>query len=370
MGFSIRGLQVARLLSVLAAAFLLLTGCLADPVSTSRGFAVEPRELYFINSLAETVGVYQPDSGLLRPNAFAVGSMPNHIVYYDGKLFVVNSGDNSLSVYDRISFVSITELYLGSGRNPYSIILSDQLGLGFVPNFADNSIAVIDLATLRVLEVFEHESLATPQAGAVYNEYLFVTNPNYTNSGFGGGSVSVFRISDAALEFAGIIETGPDSNPQTAVVLPEREELHIVLTGIQNEDDGEVLILDISNLPDIPDPANDAQRLVVGGSPSASLSGWNAATSSMYLSGTKGVLSYGLSGDQYVVLRDSDNPVLVPAGDLSFFSGVAVDAKRNQLLITDFQADSLVLLRGDGYKMLDDRKVSDGPLAPLLVEVE
>lgn len=319
-----------------------------------------------MNTLAETVGLYQPDTDRLVANAFPVGSMPNDIAWHDGRIFVVNSGDNSVTVYDQGSFDQLGEIYLGTGRNPYSIAIAADHGAAYVANFMHNSLSVIDLTSLTQITEVLHSSLQTPQDVAVYQDFVLVSSTAYqTAASFGPGSVTAFLVSDDGLTYAASFVTGDNSNPQTMLVVPERGEVHVALTGIQSADDGEVVVLDLTELPD---GIEELHRLDTGGSPSIRTASWHQGEEVFYLSGTKGILSYHFDGDAYAVLHDSADPVLPPGGSMSFYSGVAVDESRDMLLITDFPADSLMLLARQGYHVVDEKRVSDGPLAPLLVE--
>jgi DNA-binding beta-propeller fold protein YncE len=351
----------------LLAVVLLLLSCQPQGPSNERGFADRDRELFVINNLAETVSVYHPESGTLHNDVFAVGRWPNDLLFYDDRLFVVESGDNAVSVYDESSFAKLDEIYLGPGRNPYSIVGEPTSAepRAFVVNSVAETVSVVDLDAAEVTATIADDAhLDAPQDGAVMGGYLFVCNTAHRGeSSFGVGSVSVFEAT-APYAFVTGFETGDESNPQTALALPGKAELHVYLTGSHEADDGEVLVLDTSGLGS-GGGLSQVTRLAIGGSPSLSGSGYDASSGMVYLTGTYGLYRYDAATN---TLPDTpDNPIL-PTGDPSedLFAGIAVDAATELLVAADFSGDRLVVLDANTFDRLDTLEASDGPFAPYL----
>ena len=373
-GASVAVLRAAALFLAAAFAFtaaLLLSGCglPQEDASYKRDFPDKSREVFITNDRAETISVFQPDSGKLHNDVFPVGRAPNDIFFYDGKLFVVCSLDNSIEIYDESTFSYEGDTYLGSGKNPYSIIGDASGGspTAYVPNYADDSVSVIDLDKEKVIATISHSSLNTPQDGVIHDGHLFVCNTaNTGGASFGDGSVSIFEINGPKdYDFVAKVETGDGSNPQTALSLPSKDEVHVYLTGTQNEDDGEVLVLDTTGLSSGTTPTEKA-RLPIGGSPSFNAGAYDGAAGTAYLTGTYGLSRYDAAGNS--IPGSPSNPLIEtddPSGDL--LGGVIVDTVYDILVVTNFGSDSLVIIDKSSYKVVDTLQASDGPLTPLLV---
>ena len=111
---------------LLSAALFFITGCPQQPPDKGGVRAPVPdlkREIFVVNGLAETVSIVNPEA-VLNPggdiasgdyidngtmvdltkmdiynDALLVGKWPNHVLYYDGRLFVSSSGENRVEVY-------------------------------------------------------------------------------------------------------------------------------------------------------------------------------------------------------------------------------------------------------------------------------
>ncbi len=73
----------------------------------------------------------------------AVGTSPNNIAYDSGQneVFVVNSGDNTVSVISDISNLVLTNISVGT--NPNKVIYDSAMGEVFVANSGYNTVSVI-----------------------------------------------------------------------------------------------------------------------------------------------------------------------------------------------------------------------------------
>ncbi len=353
-------------------AFLMVSaGCTIDPPAGIRSAPNLPLEAFIINNLADSISVYHPDAGdgtgRIYNNEIITGSMPNDLFYYNGKLFVVCSGDNSIEVYRESSFEKLGEIYLGPGNNPYAII-GDPDGsspVAFVSNLLSDSVSVINLDTHTLIDTISDSSLDAPQGGTIMNGYLFICNTAHSGgSSFGAGSVSIFDAT--TFEFINEVLTGDGSNPQSCLSFPAKDELHVFLSGSHTVDDGKVLILDTTPLAS-DNPPTEISTLMIGGSPKASSGSYNSSDGSVLLTGTYGLYLYNANTNA-LPDPESINPILPtsdPSGDL--FSGIAFNSNNGTVLLTDFGGDALRIIDAVTYEVKHVIQTSDGPLSVHIV---
>ena len=347
---------------------ILFWGCTPDPEYGNRSFEDKSREVFIINSMAESISVYHPDTGTLYDDAFLTGASPNDLLYYNDMLFIVCSLDNSIQIVNESLFQKEGEIYLGVGKNPYSIIpgsLSEP-NTAFVPNYVDESVSVINLDTQQEVTLLKNASfnLDRPQDGTVVGDFLFICNTANSSGTPGEGSVSVFKAV-SPYGYITSISTGTGSNPQTATGFPAAQELHVYLTGDQADDDGEVLILNISDILSGGTSSSEIHRIAIGGSPAFNRDGYDSASGTVYLTGTFGLYYYDASTPSL----PGDNPLLSLSNPLiDLYAGAVYDSTNNLLIVANFGGDSLLILdTQDSYNMIQFLSTSDGPLSPHLI---
>ncbi len=344
----------------------ILTACPDIPRESLRTFPDEEREIYILNNLAETVSVYQPGTERLYNDVFTTGRVPNDMVYRNGRLYIVTSGDNEIEIFNESTFEKEGEIYLGQGRNPWMLItpLPGNGSTAFIPNFVASSVSVVDLVRRQVLTELTNQAgygFNTPQGGCLSGGRVFICNTAHTaGMNFGEGNVTIFGTSDN-YPLLQTLSTGTNSNPQTALAFPDKQEVHIYLSGSHSEDDGEILVLDTSG-----DMVVETARLPVGGAPSYSGSGYDEQSGLVFLTGTWGLFTYDSNNN--LIDRGSSNPVIgLDTPSLELYSGVAVDIYSDIILLADFQGDMIRILNRGDYSSVFTLEGSDGPGTPVLV---
>ena len=366
---------------------LLAAGC-ADPFRPKgRTFADAAREIYVLNDQAETLSVINADTLEIHRDVQWTGSAPNHLLERDGNLYITNSLSNSISVISEDSLEIIGEIYLGYGRNPWMIIPVDGSDEAYVPNFLAGTVSVVNLKTLEKVDAdpstpdtvddIDLKDGAAPEyrvaseGGCYMSGKIFVCNTGYSTSAgsFGEGTVSVIDVATNAV--VATVSTGKGSNPQAAVAIPSKNEVHVVLTGTNGgtgSDDGQILVLDA-------DSYEEKDRLDIGGSPGWSGSGLDEANGVIYLTGIGGLLSYEYGS--LAILHDSSDYIDTGADDElnDLYAGIAVDTENDRLLVGDFTHDRIVVIDADlsagTYTAPGDDdylSASDGPVGLYLVE--
>ncbi len=379
-----------------AAAAVLLSGCPQAPPGRGGERSTMPdlkREIYIINGLAETVSIINPDAvvnpgGDITPDQYIdngntvdltkreiyndmllVGKSPNHILYYDDKLYITSSGENIVEVYDESTFAWVGEIDLGAGTNPWMVVRAGDTNKGYVPGFAAGDVAVVNLDTYGVSA--RVPAGAGPEGAAYINGKVFVSNAAWSqeSAGFGMGTVTVIDTATDTAEAT--VDIGEGTNPQSVIAFPGLNEVHVICTGKNggdDSDDGEIVIIDA-------DPANQdyktiKQRLFIGGSPTGGAGGVDTGRNRVYLSGVGGLQSYdygdGTAGSAAVIHDSSDYIIVGDDPGQDFYSGVVYDPQTDVIFVTLFTYDTIIALDGETYDRLGEITGSDGVQFPVL----
>jgi len=346
---------------------LLLTSCDEGNTPKGRDFPDAAREIYILNGLAESISLLNPSTLEMRSHVMLTGMVPNDLVYYEDKLFVVNSGSNSLSIFNESSFALIKEMDLGPNRNPMKLIVDDS-GRGWITNLMRGTLSVVDMETLEFLFSGEEEiSVGTaPEGGDFLNHRVFVCNTggyNADTQDFAAGSLSVIDSRNFDFQTLALPE---NANPRSARAFPQWNQLHVYLTGLQSQDDGQILVYQV------PEDDGDVVFLnsySIGGSPAFSGSAWDSVNQRVYLSGQGGISVYN-PGDMEMLFPSSEYFFPESADYSTLFGGVAVDSQLERLFITDFNHDNLYVLEkeGESYSLIEKLGGDDGVQIPVLVE--
>ncbi len=328
----------------------------AEPPS-SREMSDLSRELYVINGLAETISIIDPETREIYPDVFQTGMWPNHMVFHRDTLYIVNSGDNAISLVDETGFEPLGEIYIGSRSNPWMIIIKPGTDKAYVPNFAAAEVAVVDLYEQTVLSRIPVGN--GPEGGAYADCKVYVCNTawDYQRFDFDEGTVSVIDTETDTVT----TEITVGKNPQSAIAFPEMDEIHIICTGKNGgpgSDDGEIYIVDTST-------DTVKKTLFIGGSPVASAYGIDEDRQIVYLAGVGGLLAYNYKTK--TVLNDSSDYIMAGSdeeGDL--FSGIVFDEMTGYIYLSFFSEDKILVLDSKDYSVVEEIGGSDGVQALFL----
>ncbi|MCD6570188.1 MAG: PKD domain-containing protein [Deltaproteobacteria bacterium] len=165
--------------------------------------------LVILNNLAETISVLD-SSGALHNNVQFTGSSPNHILYADPYIYIVNSLSNSIEVLSAKDLSIIKEISVGTGKNPmFAAIIRDHVlavtefkegGLDIV--YIDRGIVnPVDLTEIKLPR--DNNDVAGwcyPYGVAVNNGKIFVTLANLTDyyGGLTAAGPGVVAVIDAS----------------------------------------------------------------------------------------------------------------------------------------------------------------------------
>lgn len=302
--------------------------------------------ILLFNGLAETLSILDIDSESIYNNIKTTGIWPNHITT-DTDLILVNSGDNTVSIMDIDTLETKKDIYLGSGKNPWmSFPVSNNI---YVTCYLADEVIKINRNSGEKLTSIPVQK--NPQGGAIVGNRLFIGNV-FTENPM-SSSISVIDLKTDKVEKNIPL---PFQNPQTIIPFENRNEIHIVCTGINSidsskNDDGVIIIMD-SNTFEIKSTIN------IGGSPVYSEGSINMDKKLVYLYGTTGISAYNYE----------TNEIIDTAIDNIFISGLLYIPETNKIYASNFAGDSINIYKGDDYSYEKSVQTSDGPQQLLYIK--
>jgi len=307
--------------------------------------------VYFLNTKGD-VGTISKLEESIENDVATTGKWSNGIKYFDNKLFVVNSGNSNISVFDKETLVSLKSIELTEGINPMEMVLANDkiyvsslFGSGIeIRKYDDNSL----VKTL---------SLGSSNGGldAIFadSEYVYVNRNNYQ---WVGG------VSEYNDEYVFKIDTKTDMVVDSVlcginvyqIVKDNNNRLHVVCKGDYKEQKGSIKIVDLDTFEVIKsmDTGSAPGNVAINskGIAYAAISGMKED-----YSGFGGIMSYDTNTLEIIHGEDD----LIYDSPTSGFLGICVDRKdnvyapsfdENLLYVFDSNADTLKtkLVTGDG----------------------
>ncbi len=299
-----------------------------------------PKSAYVVNSLGQNLSVVNLESQNVTIDALALGLYTNQIVLHDETGFVVNSGVNNVQVIGLNPLATQRFLEIGSGSNPWNIVIWND-SLAFVSELFANQVALVNVNTGQVLQHIP--TGMGPEGMCIAGNRLLVTNSGFNGSGYNPGEVTVVDLN--TLQVVDTLHV--DVNPQD-VTRDSLGHILIACTGDYMTNAGSVHIFDANTLQPI-DTVHTA----------AFITGIRAMQDARIVLATfgSGVMVYNQSTGQFEV--DGSNPL--PGGP-----GIAIDREQN-IYITDFSADSLRIFNSN-YQRIAAYPVGDGPVSVAVYE--
>jgi len=292
--------------------------------------------LFVLNTLSEDLSLVDGVAETILAHPYArAGLWANRMAWVpDGRLLVVNSGDNALQVIS-LADGSVDTVFLGEGKNPYDVAVSTRFRRAYVTNWLDHTLSVVDLDSLTV--VGEARVCTNPQGVTVVGDRVFVACVDFLHNYAGGGVMALDALTLDSLWFR---PTGV--NPQ-AVLVDREGDLYVLATGDYASVEGMLYRLDLSG--------NLLDSVVLGGAPGS-------------LSYTDGVMVIsGFSGG--VVLWDADREQEIRR----FAEDNVADAVLvgGRLFLALFDRDRVVMMDTATGQVLRAFSVGDGPVDLLVV---
>jgi DNA-binding beta-propeller fold protein YncE len=285
------------------------------------------------------------------PDVQTTGHGPNAIKSGDGYLWVVESGDNTVSRFDQATggfdayFIDV-----GNDRNPYDLHIDEEKHLAYITNWVSSTLTVASTQTGEVVEEIGvgTDDFDTPQGVAASDDYIYVTNTHYKSNTFGDGSVTV--LDRHSLDVLARVATAK-KNPQFAEMIstPHGSRVAIVSSGEIDASgiartDGAVELWTETDDPGAPDKeifvleTTDDARMGAPGRPIVTPDGTR-----LYLPSATAPVLFALDLGQMQWLHDTSNPLTVYDSQDKALDTAAID-ERGILYVTAFNEDALYLV--------------------------
>jgi len=295
--------------------------------------------ILFFNGLAESFSIMDIKSETVINNIQTTGMWPNHIIY-DTDLLLVNSGENTISILNIDDLSLKKEIYLGSGKNPWMTFPIPNSSFIYVSCYLTDQVIKVDRVSGEILKTITVQK--NPQGGVLVGEKLFIGNT-------GSDTISVIDTVTDKLEQTIVLPDVPNTtklNPQTVIGFENRNEIHVVCSGVNSfvNSDGVIIVINSDTY--------DVKSVIeTGGSPVYSEGSINETDKTVYLYGTTGIMAYNY--ETYEIIGTGIDNI--------FISGLIYISETNKIYASDFSADSILIYGGDDYSYEKSVLASDGP---------
>ncbi|MBW6513580.1 MAG: T9SS type A sorting domain-containing protein [Candidatus Syntrophosphaera sp.] len=207
-------------------------------------------EIFVVNSASRTLSRIDTQAGTVNNSFTQLGLTPNLMDLDEDHVYIACSGDNAIQVVNRATGAHIRYIPVAPSSNPYDVLrVGENL---YVTGLFTDKVYKISLQSNSVVA-----SLTvgiSPQGLANWQNRLFVCNTGGYINNYANSSISVIDLDSFTLT-----ETLPVwTNPQFAVV--HDGYLHVSCTGNWTDIQGKVDIIDPATLELV-------QRLNIGGNP-------------------------------------------------------------------------------------------------------
>jgi DNA-binding beta-propeller fold protein YncE len=316
---------MSMVLAIFAFGFI---GC-EDNSTNDTVAPVTAKAVYVLNVIGTTISVIDLETGTVTNDLGTLGLYPNQILYYGGKVYVVNSGSSNIQVFDpENNFAEGTPIDLGTGKGPMNMVFySDDIA--FVACSYSNQVLKVNVTTGTVVATMD---AGTGTTGiCIANGKVYATNTGYTSSGYETGTVTVIDPVNATV----VTTIDVNLNPQAIAVAPDGK-VHVVCTGDWGAtESGSIAVID-------PTSNTVTASYDVGGTPG-----------SISMDETNGLGYLGVWGMGAIVYNLSDGTVVNGVDDMFYGvggSGILADPEGN-VFISNWNDDQVAELGSDGVVM-------------------
>ncbi len=279
-------------------------------------------------------GTLDTNTNSCTPNMAAIkkigttGLYPNEMKLYDGFLYIVNSGDNSIQKFDPSTGETILGdndapfIFTGEGSNPWNFVIRNNGTLDefFVTNLMTQSYYITDTALETTVTFADDNAFKSPEGITVTDDNIFITNINSTwdtdlgEMVFEPGFITVTNRTDNT--FSKKLPT-TQLNPQKVFTL--NDSLYVINSGTTKYDTNYISNPNSNSGIDIFD-IKDLDKTPINVEIPFSTKKQNAYVSSYTISDDKSkiYLGSGAAPELYLfdtttnkMIRNTDNPIII-----------------------------------------------------------
>jgi len=287
------------------------------------------RAAYIVNGAAETLSVFDIETGEMNNDVLTLGKIPSDIRIHGDKAYVVNYGDNSVQIIDLESLMETGIIDVGDGTGPEKIAFvgSDK---AYVSCNSTNSVKAIDLASQQATKTIQVG--VTPWGVATAGNKVYVCNTNavfdVASGAMSYGDTTVSVIDSATDQVVKDLDVG--TNPTEIVV--SGDKVVVLCTGNYADIPGELYVID---------PASDDVSETI-----------NLGTTPYGIAASPGGMVYVVAFEGLIPVDISSGSVGAALIDFPGGSGLAFDGDGNGYIVvadwTGAGGDELLVMDASG----------------------
>ncbi len=313
-----------------------------------------PRTLYVENSLARTLSRVNLETGVIHQNVLELGQVPNQVLAYRERLYVLNSSPAEIMVIAARTLTVESRIALPEGSNPYHMALVGSRRL-YVTLLLANQVAIVDLQKQRVTGLIQVGM--APQGILVDHQTAMVANTGGYPS-YAGSSVTFIDTRTDAVT----AELPVPANPQVVRAGPDYR-FYVLCSGAWGADGGQLAVIDPWAPPSYAAPAV-VDTIAVGGYPGDLV---------LLPDGTALVCEWGDAANGFLYIMNihtrqwqapPGQPVRIGRGAMRFLH----DAGTGDLYVSNFDQDTIQKIAPASGAVLATLPVGDGAQDMAIVE--
>ncbi len=313
-----------------------------------------PRTLYVENSLARTLSRLNLEDGTIRQNILELGQVPNQLLAYRERLFVLNSSPAEIMVIDARSVTVESRIPLPEGSNPYHMALVGSRRI-YVTLLLANQVAVVDLEkqqTTRLIDV------GTGPQGLMVDQHMVIVANTGGYPTYAGSSVTFIDSRTDSVT----TQLPVPANPQVVRSGPDFR-YYVLCSGAWGEEAGKLAVIDPYAPPSYAAPAV-VDTIAVGGYPgdlvlmpdgNALMCQWGDAANGF-------VSIYNIFSGIWE--KPASQPARVGRGAMRFYQ----DAVTGDLYLSNFDQDTIQKISPEDGSVLTTIPMGDGAQDMAIVE--
>lgn len=201
--------------------------------------AIAGLRVFTVNSNSQTLSKINLVTGSVNNSFVSVGEWANRVYLHEDRLFIVNSGDNSVQVVDPDSGQTITHIHVADFSNPFA--MSFHGDTGFVSGLVTGEVYAVDLLSNQVTGSIE--TGISPNEMLVHGDRLYLVCSGYQYPNYHPGELYVIDV----VNFT-VIETLELGINAQGLALDSDGFLHVVCTGNYSSVTGEIFKICLQNM--------------------------------------------------------------------------------------------------------------------------